>query len=68
VTRRRARERRLEVAADTGPHIKLHTAGPGSASQQTLRLLGNWAATTAAEKRDADALSRARAGARHRPR
>jgi hypothetical protein len=40
---------RLQLAADTGLHIMIYTADPGSESEQALRLLGSWAATTAAE-------------------
>jgi transcriptional regulator with XRE-family HTH domain len=40
---------RLELAADTGLHIMIYTADPGSESAQALRLLGSWAATAAAE-------------------
>jgi len=36
---------RLELAADTGMHIMIYTADPGSKSEQSLRLLGSWAAT-----------------------
>jgi hypothetical protein len=39
---------RLELAADTGLAIVTYTAA-GSRSEQALRLLGSWAATTAAE-------------------
>ena len=42
---------RLELAADTGLHIMIYTADPGSKSEQSLRLLGSWAATTAAENK-----------------
>ena len=42
---------RLELAADTGLHIMIYTADPGSSSEQSLRLLGSWAAT--AEHADA---------------
>jgi hypothetical protein len=40
---------RLELAADSGLAIMTYTAEPGSESEQALRLLGSWAATTAAE-------------------
>jgi hypothetical protein len=40
---------RLELAADTGLHIMIYTADRGSKSEQSLRLLGSWAATTAAQ-------------------
>src|SRR4051812_35856932 len=36
---------RLELAADTGLHMMVYTAEPGSESEQSLRLLGSWAAT-----------------------
>jgi transcriptional regulator with XRE-family HTH domain len=36
---------RLELAADPGLHIMIYTADPGSKSEQSLRLLGSWAAT-----------------------
>jgi transcriptional regulator with XRE-family HTH domain len=40
---------RLELAADSGLAIMTYTADPGSESERALRLLGSWAATTAAE-------------------
>jgi transcriptional regulator with XRE-family HTH domain len=40
---------RIELAADSGLAIMTYTAEPGSESEQALRLLGSWAATTAAE-------------------
>ena len=40
---------RLELAAGSGLHIMTYTADPGSESEQALRLLGSWAATTAIE-------------------
>jgi transcriptional regulator with XRE-family HTH domain len=40
---------RLELAADSGLAIMTYTAAPGSESEQALRLLGRWAATTAAQ-------------------
>jgi transcriptional regulator with XRE-family HTH domain len=40
---------RLELSADSGLAIMTYTAEPGSESEQALRLLGSWAATTAAE-------------------
>jgi transcriptional regulator with XRE-family HTH domain len=42
---------RLELAADSGLAIMTYTADPGSESEQALRLLGSWAATTAAENK-----------------
>jgi transcriptional regulator with XRE-family HTH domain len=36
---------RVELAADTGLHIMIYTADPGSRSEQSLRLLGSWAVT-----------------------
>jgi transcriptional regulator with XRE-family HTH domain len=39
---------RLELAADSGLAIMTYTAQPGSKTEQALRLLGSWAATTAA--------------------
>jgi transcriptional regulator with XRE-family HTH domain len=36
---------RLELAADPGLHLMIYTADPGSKSEQSLRLLGSWAAT-----------------------
>jgi transcriptional regulator with XRE-family HTH domain len=36
---------RLELAADSGLAIVTYTADPGSKSEQSLRLLGSWAAT-----------------------
>jgi transcriptional regulator with XRE-family HTH domain len=42
---------RLELAADNGLAIMTYTADPGSESEQALRLLGSWAATTAAENK-----------------
>jgi transcriptional regulator with XRE-family HTH domain len=40
---------RVELTADSGLAIMTYTAEPGSESEQALRLLGSWAATTAAE-------------------
>jgi hypothetical protein len=37
---------RLELAADSGLAIMTYTAEPGSKSEQALRLLGSWAATS----------------------
>ncbi|MFG2811347.1 hypothetical protein ACLQ2D_29700 [Streptomyces sp. DT199] len=37
----------LEPAADPGPTMTVHAAGPGSPSEQALHLLASWAATDA---------------------
>jgi transcriptional regulator with XRE-family HTH domain len=42
---------RFELSADGGLAIMTYTAEPGSKSEQALRLLGSWAATTAAENK-----------------
>jgi MmyB-like transcription regulator ligand binding domain len=39
---------RLDLAADHGLKIYAYTADPGSRDEETLRLLGSWAATDAA--------------------
>ena len=36
---------RLDLAADPGPTLFTYTAEPGSRSEETLKLLGSWAAT-----------------------
>src|SRR4029077_1243754 len=36
---------RLDLAADTGLTLFTYTAEPGSGSEETLKLLGSWAAT-----------------------
>ena len=35
----------MELSADSGPHLHVYTAEPGSASQQALDLLASWTAT-----------------------
>jgi len=35
----------MELSADSGLTISIYSAEPGSASQQTLDLLGSWTAT-----------------------
>lgn len=46
---------RLDLVADAGLTIFTYTAEPGSRSEESLRLLGSWAATN--EQRNAAGVS-----------
>jgi transcriptional regulator with XRE-family HTH domain len=48
---------RLDLAADPGLTLFTYTAEPGSRSEEALKLLGSWAATTDAESLHATDLS-----------